>query len=107
MSKNLRQNYHTLIVISHAKPKLRNAILQKADKNLIKALSEIIFNVLNGKVQLSLLEVKKLRKKRQALYKLAQKSHPVKEKRKLLIQTGGLLPEIIVPALSLLVSLLT
>lgn len=107
MSKNLRENYHTLVVISQAKPKLRNAILLKADNRLIKALSEIIFNILNGKVDLSLTHVKKLRKKRKALYKLAKKSVPVKEKRKLLVQTGGLLPGIIVPALSLLISLLT
>ena len=91
MSAHVRHQLDTLQFLSKANKKARTAVLSKADKNLIRALSEVIFNVLEGTVKLSELEIRKLRRYHATLYTVAKKSTSVVAKRKLLSQKGGFL----------------
>lgn len=52
-------------------PKVRTAILKNADDELIRAISEITYNVIRGNVPLSKEKVEKLKKYKIQLRKLA------------------------------------
>ncbi|GFX39399.1 hypothetical protein TNCV_2667611 [Trichonephila clavipes] len=71
------------------------AIIRTADRFQIKCLSEVCYNLLSGSLKTN---IKKLRKYKAAIRKIANKKVPLEKKRKeLIIQTGVFLP-IIIPA---------
>jgi hypothetical protein len=72
-------------------------IIQKADKRLVKAICEIVYNLLNKNLQISQSEKHKLLKYRKSLIKLCDRNSLV-TKKKILIQQGGFL-QLILPAL--------
>ena len=91
-------------VLKKASPRLRKAIIDNSENDLILALCEIISNVLTGNVQLNPNQKKKLNVHKKSLRLLANRSVPIKTKRKLL-QKGGFLAALLPPALSLLATI--
>lgn len=93
-----------LFVLRDASPKLRKAIIQNCDKNLIKAITEIIVNTLHGNNKLSPKAKNSLNKYKKQLRSFAATSN-LKAKKKILIQKGGaFLPIIIGTILSGVIS---
>jgi hypothetical protein len=77
-------------------PKYRKAILGCADKKLIKALCEIIFNVLQNNINISAKLKARLIRQRGCIRNLCNKSS-FAVKKKTLIQKGGFL-QFLIPA---------
>ena len=72
-----------------AKPSMRKAILEKADRNLVHSLCEICDNTLVGNIPLTLAQKTKLRKFKTILRKLAHRGEGWQKKKDVLIQHGG------------------
>ena len=107
MSARMRHNTPLLQLLSGCHVKQRKAILDTLTEEQLRALCEIVVNILKGTVNLSPKQKQKLRKRKRILYQLASKSVPSKTKKELLVQQGGsLLPSILIPALQVLGSLL-
>jgi hypothetical protein len=93
-------------VLKSAKPKLRKAILQEADKELILAIVECVLNVLNDNCKLRICIKHKLCKHKYLLRRLVDRSEKIKAKRKRIIQKGGFLIPLLSTVLSGLTSLI-
>jgi len=83
MAPNVKTHKAVLQVLQSAKPNLRKAILEAADKPIIFAICEIVDNLLLGNIPLTLEQRKKLRAYRNILRQLAQKGEGW------LVQHGG------------------
>ena len=95
------------MLIKTKNAKLRKAILEHADPELIRALCECAHNILCGNVQMTPQEKERLRKYQTKLRLLARKNVSVKQKRRHLQQTGGFLPALLAPlAASVVIPLL-
>ena len=94
MSENLKQNLELIKLL--ANPRYRKKIILSGDKNLIAALCDIIYNVLNGNINISSTERQKLNKYKTALRCLCKKSS-LREKKRILVQRGGFL-QFLIPA---------
>jgi hypothetical protein len=100
MSK-LKHHYHELRALCKCKGKKRKLLLQKASGSLIRTVSQVAKNTINGNIPLSLHQKQRLRRHKRTLRALSLKRSSLKNKRKLLIQKGGaLLPLILGPILS-------
>lgn len=79
----------------------RKQIIELAKDDQILAICECIYNVVQKNVKLTPKDIKKLRKSGDILYCLCDPDIPVKEKRALLVQKGGLafLPALLAPIL--------
>ena len=87
------------MLIKTKNAKLREAILEHADAELIRALCECAHNILRGNVKMTPRETK--------LRLIARKNVSVKQKRRHLQQTGGFLPALLAPlAASVVIPLL-
>ena len=91
--KSNSESQDLLKVLSHCKPKIRNAILENCENDLIHIICDCVYNVVKGNVPgLTQEKVNKLARHKTSLIKLSKKV-PIKEKRKILIQkSGGFLP---------------
>lgn len=107
MSDRVRKHGHTLHVLCKAKPAVAKVIVREGNKDLINALCECCLNVLYGNVPLTSSQRKKLSRHKHVMRKLVVKS-PASSlvRKKKLLQTGGFLPALIAPALSLIGSLI-
>ena len=86
--------------------RLRKAILEHSDSDLICSLCECAWNILKGNVPLTPKQKTKLRKCKTHLRKLASKKVSTTRKRKVL-QTGGFLSALLAPLVgSILIPLL-
>ena len=85
------------VLIKTKNAKLRKAILEHADPELIQALCECAHNILQGNVQMTPLEKTRLRKYKSKLRLIACTNVSVKQKRLKLQQTGGFLPALLAP----------
>ena len=95
------------MLIKTKNAKLRKAILEHADAELIRALCECAHNILRGNVQMTPREKTRLRKYQTKLRLIARKNLSVKQKRRHLQQTGGFLPALLAPlAASVVIPLL-
>lgn len=95
--KHFEKHLHILEVLKKASPKLRKAILEQCDSQVICMLSEIIINILNGQLAVTPNQKIKLRKYKKHFRALANhcstsKRINKKKARKTLIQTGGAFP---------------
>ncbi len=112
MHPRLKQNLDLLKVLARkSNPRLRKAILQHCDIDLIKCLAEISHNILEGRLQLNPRQSAKLRPFRNSLRALAGRRSGLPSKRQLLIrqsggQTGGLPVALLAPILGVAISLL-
>ncbi|GFR10310.1 uncharacterized protein TNCT_138061 [Trichonephila clavata] len=95
MKKSIKRSLDFLLLLSKSTPKQRHMLLQNADKSQIVTLSEICLNVLAGNVPVN---VKKLRRYKNCIRKVACRKVSLKAKKKLLVQqSGGFLP-LLIPA---------
>ena len=88
--KNIISQNHLLKELSIQKSKYRTVILKKAQPQLIIAICESIFNILEGNVPLSTNQLELLKKYKSVLRKLVQRNK-ITYKKKLLVQSGGFL----------------
>ena len=107
MSDRMKRNIDALRVLSKASPRLRKAILVNADSDLLFALCEIALNVINGTVRLTPGNKKALKKHQRTIRTLLSRRSSINKKRKILVQRGGFLSTLLVPAITLLTALLT
>lgn len=101
--KRLKSNKHILHVLRNTTPKVRKAILQSADDDLIKALVECVINTLNGNHKINTSTKTKLCKYKNCFRQLANPKVSLKKKRKIFIQKGGFLGVLLSTLLSGLV----
>ena len=87
--KSSSESQDLLGVVSHCKPKIRNAILKNCENDLIHIICDYVYNVVKGDVPgLTEEKVNELAPHKTSLIKLTKKV-PIKEKRKILVQKGG------------------
>ena len=89
--KRIKENYHALHVLKHARPKLRKAIISNCDRDLLNCISECVLNVLKGNVALTGSVKRRLSKHRLAFQKLVDRRVPLQCKKWLILQRGGFL----------------
>lgn len=97
-----KREYLTLLGQANKKAKRRRVLIETADKEEILAVSEIIDNLLRGNIPLSDKQRRRLKRHKTKLRNIASKRVSVKQKKRLLNQSGGFLSAIIPLALSLL-----
>ena len=102
MSKSVRAQLDSLRLLSTANKKLRTAVISQADGKLIRAISEIIYNILVGTVDLTPNQFRKLKRYHRQLYELSKKTNSITKKKAILRQYGGFLPTLLPPVLLLL-----
>lgn len=97
MSKNnIKKNYHFLHMLVRSRTPQKRALLHTADNAQIKSMCEVCLNVLKGNIPVN---IKKMKKYKYMLRKLASKTIPYESKKRMLInQSGGFLP-VIAPAI--------
>ncbi len=107
MSSRLKKHLDLLKVIHTSSPALRKAIIGKASTDAIRCLCDCSNNVLNGNVELTDAQRRRLNKYKSQLRQLIDKKRSVGAKRKLLIQSGGGLPVALLgPIIAVVASLL-
>ena len=92
----IKNNKDFLNLLCKSKNKYRKFLIQKASKEQIYAICEIVLNILNGNLKVPEINKNKLDKKKKTLRKIVQKGS-LKNKR-YLIQKGGFL-EILIPSI--------
>lgn len=105
MSQNLRRTIVLLEFVSKIKnKKLRYQNLQilGSNINVIKALREIAFNIVNKNVDLPIHTKRKLKNHKAVLVALSKKARSKSYRKKLVVQAGGALPFLIPLVLNLL-----
>lgn len=113
MSQRLERNLPLLKVLHSCKPKFRKLILKESPKDLVYCLCEVISNFLEGNIPIEKEKLQKLKKHKQKLFSLAakkgghKKKNTIKEKRQILVQSGGFLPAILGPLLGIATSLIS
>lgn len=96
-----------LDLIAKAKTKKHRSDLIRSAKNcVIDSISEIALNCLKGNLPLKSCDFKKLKRQKTILRKLASRL-PVDQRRKLILQKGGILPFLVPTALGFLGTLAT
>lgn len=101
--KNLQNQRDFLNVLIKLNPKLRKSLLKHANKNLKRAIVEIIVNVMHGNIKLSKNQKQKLLKYKTILRRVYKqyynernnKIKKIKINQKDIVQVGGVLPLII------------
>ncbi len=101
----LKKHLDLLKVLHKAKPKLRRAILENVDRDVILCICDCAYNLLSGNLPLDPAHVKRLKRHKTVVRKLGSKQVPLEEKTEL-IQSGGFLAALLTPLLTLAVSLL-
>jgi hypothetical protein len=89
MSSYVKRTLPLLQTLATSKPALRNAILQHAPSDLIKAISEIILNILKGAIKITPKQKKRLGRYKNKLRELASNRVSEKVKKRFLTQKGG------------------
>ena len=89
MSAVVKRALPLLQTLAEAKPKFKKAIIKHASPELLKAISEIVLNMLKGIIPLSPQQKQRLSRYKNVFRALAKKGISAVKKRKLLIQKGG------------------
>lgn len=98
--QNTNTNKNILKVLVNAKPALRKAILNVADKNLVHSICEICDNTLLGNIPLSGVQKSQIQKHKKVLRNLATRRQSWKKKKEILVQRGGAFLPILLSILS-------
>ena len=107
MSARLKKNWELLQLLQrHKNHRERKALLFVGKDDLIRALCEIIHNVLEGTIELNAKEKASLKRYKRSLRQLVDKKVSKASKREILNKKGGFLPIVLAPALSLVASLI-
>lgn len=94
--KFILDNKELLLAISKCKTCMRKAIINKSDKKLVNSICEMVFNLINGNLNINSSDFQKLKKYKTSLRKLVKKSN-LASKKKILVQNGGFL-QFLIPA---------
>lgn len=109
-NNNIVSHLDILKILAQPKNKYKNTIIASADKHLIKTICEGIYNLLRGNISISDSDKEKLKKYKNTLRKLVEKSS-INTKKKILIQKGGflqfLLPAVITGISSIISSVIS
>ncbi len=98
--KNIILQKSLLEELAKPKSKYRKILIKKADSKLIQAISESIYNLIDGNIPIDKLKRDILLKHKALLRKIVDKS-TIKKKKKLLVQRGwAILPTILPLVLS-------
>jgi hypothetical protein len=95
------KNMLKILASSYTKPRYKQVILKNADQSLINAISDSTRLLLEGKINLSDTDRNILKKYKNIIRKIANKSTPLSKKRNIISssnQRGGFL-EFLIPAL--------
>ena len=92
--EDIKEQFELIKLLSNKK--YRKPIIAHADKKLVKAICEIIYNVLKNNINLSPTYKSKLQKYKKALRCMCEKSS-LKNKKTILKQRGGFL-QFLIPA---------
>ncbi len=106
MANRLKKNIDLLKVLSKSDSRLRKAILANAGTDTVRCICDCTHNVLNGNLKLTPKQRRNLTRHRAALRQLTNKSVGIEQKRKLLVQRGGLVSAVLAPILAIAASLL-
>lgn len=95
--KRLKDNRHMLYVLKNANSKMRKAILQHADPDVIKTISEICYNTLHGNNKLHSRTRNRLRFYKSQIRSLASPKRSIRSKRNIIVKQygGAFLPTLI------------
>ena len=108
MAQRLRKNHDFLKLPTKCTPAQWKAILKVADEALVRTICECILNVLKETVPVSKPAKRKLLAHKKSLIALAEKSTPLRKKKKILVQQGGnFLGLLLPPVLRVLSAILT
>ena len=104
MSSAVERALPLLQTLMSSKPILRKAIIEHANPDLIHAVTEIVYNMLKGVIELTPDQKRRLSRHKEEFRALINKKLSVKKKRKILNQkgTGAALAALIPIAISLL-----
>jgi hypothetical protein len=78
-----------LQLLKNSRPRERKVLLSGAENAIIKVLSEVIYNMLHGNVSLGNDKIRQLRRYKQILQTMSNRSVSLDQKRTLLHQYGG------------------
>lgn len=99
-----RADYLSLLGSTRQKKK-RELLIDFASSKDIRAVLEIVYNLLYGDIPLSTIQRRTLRKYQSTLRQIVSRKASLQQKRQILKQDGGFLPTLIPIALSVLSSL--
>jgi len=86
--KRVKTNYNTLQVLKTADAKLRKAIISNCNEEFVNRISECVLNVLNGNINLTACDTRKLQKHKAMLCKVPDRRVPISKKKKFIVQRG-------------------
>lgn len=89
-----------LFVLRNADTQLRKQIIKNAPEEIIKTLSEIAYNLLNGNIKISTKIKKKLKQYKRTIRTIACPYRQNHSKRKILINKNHIVPELIASILT-------
>lgn len=94
----MKKHLPLLQIVQSAKPKLRKTIISNSDLDFIKTLNDCVNNILAGNFILTDSEKQDLKKFKTTLRKISKSKGGLKEKKKIIVQTGGaFLPTLLAP----------
>lgn len=94
----LGRNYNSLCTLGACKPEMRKAIIKNADEDLVYALCEIIFNMMNGSIKIDKGLLENIKSYKNCFRRLVASNGTVKQKKAILRQKGsGWMPFLIPP----------
>ena len=88
MSSTVERALPLLQTLVSSKPILRKAIIDHASPDLIRAVTEIVYNMLKGVIELTPEQKRRLSRHKEEFRALANKKLSIKKKRKILNQKG-------------------
>jgi len=100
----LENNQAFLQLLATTNPAQRNQLIRTASQDQLNSVCECAHNILRSNVPLSSDQIRKLRKHRSVVYRIADKRVPLGQKRKILEQNGGAIAAILIPVISAIAS---
>ena len=92
----------TLILLANSKPAAAKKIIAKASQNVLKAISELALNMLNGVLTLNDAQKKRMKRHKNSMRRLAEVNSTLSAKKKI-IQKGGFLSTLLSVGLPLII----
>ena len=99
--KTVKRHINSLRALCHLKPKQIKGVIENSDKELVGCICECMYNVANGTFPVPPKTLAKLKKHKSKIRKVIAKRTNFKKKKKLLAQSGGFLPLLLAPIVSL------
>lgn len=106
MSQRLRKNLPLLRFLSECNKAQRSLLLKNLTRSEVTTICECVDNVLRGNVPIDQKTIRILKLKRKNFALIRDKKLPLRERKDLIIQTGGFLPTLLLPIISTAASLL-